>query len=86
MQVLDMLLKTEQFLSLKDEIIKDSLKAILSCLKNQNDKINTIDKELYYKINREEFNKNIKTKVNFSDFMKEVKDLKEKEKKKINFI
>ena len=85
MQVLDMLLKTEQFLSLKDEIIKDSLKAILSCLKIQNDKINTIDKELYNKINREEFNKNIKTKVNFSDFMKEVNELKEKEQK-INFI
>jgi hypothetical protein len=84
-EVLDMLLKTEQFLSLKDEIIKDSLKAILSCLKIQNDKINTIDKELYNKINREEFNKNIKTKVNFSDFMKEVNELKEKEQK-INFI
>ena len=78
--VLDMLLKTEQFLSLKDEIVKDSFKAILSILKFQNDKINKIDLNLYDKVSREEFNQNIKLKVNYSDFMSQLNDLGGKEK------
>ena len=78
--VLDMLLKTEQFLSLKDEIVKDSFKAILSILKFQNDKINKIDVNLYDKVSREEFNQNIKLKVNYSDFMSQLNDLGGKEK------
>lgn len=80
--LLDILFKTEQFLSLKDEIIKDSLKAILSCLKIQNDKINKIDIGLFNKISREEFNENIKNKVNFSDFMSQLHELTKKGKDK----
>lgn len=83
-ELLDMLLKTEQFLSLKDDIVKDSFKAILSCLKLQNDKISQINIDLYDKITREEFNENIKHKVNFSDFMTQLNDLEEKEKKTYN--
>ena len=60
--ILDMHLKTDQFNSLKDEIIKDSLKTILSCFKYHNDKINQIDAYLYNKISREEFNQNLKIK------------------------
>ena len=85
-RLLDMLLKTEQFLSLKDDIVKDSFKAILSCLKLQNDKINQMNIDLYDKITREEFNENIKHKVNFSDFMTQINDLEEKEKRAYNNI
>ena len=84
--LLDMLLKTEQFLSLKDDIVKDSFKAILSCLKLQNDKINQINIDLYDKITREEFNENIKHKVNFSDLMTQLNDLEEKDKRAYNNI
>ena len=84
--LLDMLLKTEQFLSLKDDIVKDSFKAILSCLKLQNDKINQMNIDLYDKITREEFNESIKHKVNFSDFMIQLNDLDEKEKRAYNNI
>ena len=84
--LLDMLLKTEQFLSLKDDIVKDSFKAILSCLKLQNDKINQMNINLYDKITREEFNESIKHKVNFSDFMTQLNDLDEKEKRAYNNI
>ena len=84
--LLDMLLKTEQFLSLKDDIVKDSFKAILSCLKLQNDKLNQMNIDLYDKITREEFNESIKHKVNFSDFMTQLNDLDEKEKRIYNNI
>ena len=84
--LLDMLLKTEQFLSLKDDIVKDSFKAILSCLKLQNDKLNQMNIDLYDKITREEFNESIKHKVNFSDFMTQLNDLDEKEKRVYNNI
>lgn len=84
--LLDMLLKTEQFLSLKDDIVKDSFKAILSCLKLQNDKLNEMNIDLYDKITREEFNESIKHKVNFSDFMTQLNDLDEKEKRVYNNI
>ena len=76
-ELLEMLFKTEQFLYLKDDIIKDSFKAILSCLKNQNDRINNIDSNLYDKIGREEFNENLKNKVNFSDFMSQLNNMPE---------
>ena len=77
-ELLEMLFKTEQFIYLKDDIVKDSFKAILSCLKNQNDKLNNIDSNLYDKISREEFNENLKNKVNFSDFMSQLNYLGEK--------
>ena len=76
-ELLEMLFKTEQFLYLKDDIIKDSFKAILSCLKNQNDRINNIVSNLYDKIGREEFNENLKNKVNFSDFMSQLNNMPE---------
>ena len=76
--LLEMLLKTQQFNSLKDEIIKDTFKTILSCFIYQNDKLNQIDTYLYNKISREEFNENIKNKVNFSDFMSQLNKIEEK--------
>ena len=82
--LLDMLLKTDQFNSLKDEIIKDSLKTILSCFKYHNDKINQIDAYLYNKISREEFNQNLKNKVNYSDFMSQINEIGEKNKQSQN--
>ena len=71
---------------MKDDIVKDSFKAVLSCLKLQNDKISQINIDLYDKITREEFNENIKHKVNFSDFMTQLNYFEEKEKKHIAIL
>ena len=77
-ELLDFLFKTEQFNCIKDEIIKDSFQAILSLLKYQNDKINQIDNNIYNKITREEFNENLKTKVNYSEFMSQLSSIRDK--------
>ena len=80
-ELLDFLFKTEQFHCIKDEIIKDSFQAILSLLKYQNDKINQIDNNIYNKITREEFNENLKTKVNYSEFMSQLSIIRDKDTK-----
>lgn len=80
-ELLEFLFKTEQFHCIKDEIIKDSFQAILSLLKYQNDKINQIDNDIYNKISREEFNENLKTKVNYSEFMSQLSSIKDKDTK-----
>ena len=80
-ELLEFLFKTEQFHCIKDEIIKDSFQAILSLLKYQNDKINQIDNDIFNKITREEFNENLKTKVNYSEFMSQLSSIKDKDTK-----
>lgn len=80
-ELLDILFKTEQFQDINDEIIKDSFKAILSILKYQNEKLNEIDNNIYNKISREEFNENLKHKVNYSEFMSQLNNIGYKDTK-----
>lgn len=67
--LIEMLFKTDEFQSLKDEIIKDSFRTMLKYLKYQNEKLNQTEINLYNKISREEFNEVLKSKVSYSDLI-----------------
>ena len=67
--LIEMLFKTDEFQSLKDEIVKDSFRTMLKYLQYQNEKLNQIEINLYNKITRQEFNEVLKSKVSYSELI-----------------